>query len=926
MKRIYILLLLIIFPFISIFAQDGKIKGIFINSEGEPVQGVEVFLEGESVKYLSDDEGKFIVDELVNGKKTLKFFKDNYINKKIKVDVLNGNEVNIGDVTLVNGKSDKKDKPKNNDDLSNEDLIEETDPGNVSAFTNTSQDLLSQIAGIAWRNARFRIRGYTFDELDFYMNGIKMNDPATGWVSTQRWSGLNDVTRSNVVETNIQPHDYAFGGLGGASNIELRPSNMKKSVKASYSLSNQTYNNRVMATYSTGKTSNGWSFSGSMSKRWGDEGYINGTTFNGFAYYAGIEKEFNTSHSVALMLIGSQTRRGMANGSVDEINNLTDENQFNTWWGWQNGKKRSARVSHIHQPSLMFSHYFDINKNTKLTTNMSYMWGRGGRGTSINWWRGLDPRPNHYSYLPSWNLSLNHFFVGDQKAEAWHDESNTSYRQINWNKFYGANIDQAPDSTGMRRAHFVQDDARLDKNQFDFSTYLNTNINDNLSVSGGLSYTSYKSHNYRQIVDLLGAEYWLDIDNFVERDKPLTDATQVDLQNPNRKVKEGDIYSYNYNMFVSNVTGWGHIKYSDTRIELYGGLRVNGEKFWREGLFENGNNPGNLSYGDSDKLSYLTYGVKGGARYKITKQHHIYANSAYFTRAPYTWEVFVSPRTRNQIVGRLDNQDFKPETVKKMSFDINYQYKSENVVATLSAYQSAVNDKNRILSFYHDGLYTTDGREVAGIVNYSMYGIGMTMAGLEFAGEFKLSPSWSINTAIAYGNYIYNNEYDVDVTLDLYPRTLQSTQTSYMKGLKLEATPQKAAYFGINYRSPKQFWFSVNTSLFKESYVISNPVRRTEDSVYGTEFEGEMYGKIVDQVELDGAAIVNATIGKAWVIAKSYVSINLSINNVLDKKDFQTGGYEQMRFDSDTKNPDDFPPRFYYMWGRNFFLDIRFSL
>ena len=52
----------------------------------------------------------------------------------------------------------------------------------------------------------------------------------------------------------------------------------------------------------------------------------------------------------------------------------------------------------------------------------------------------------------------------------------------------------------------------------------------------------------------------------------------------------------------------------------------------------------------------------------------------------------------------------------------------------------------------------------------------------------------------------------------------------------------------------------------------------------------------------------------------------MSINNLLNNRDIMSGGYEQLRFDTDTKNVDKFPPKFFYAMGLNFSANLTLRL
>ena len=63
---------------------------------------------------------------------------------------------------------------------------------------------------------------------------------------------------------------------------------------------------------------------------------------------------------------------------------------------------------------------------------------------------------------------------------------------------------------------------------------------------------------------------------------------------------------------------------------------------------------------------------------------------------------------------------------------------------------------------------------------------------------------------------------------------------------------------------------------------------------------------------------------KSWMYKKKYrIALNGSVSNLLNEQDLRTGGFEQLRYD--TQNPDKFPPKYGYMFGRTFFVMMTFS-
>ena len=51
-------------------------------------------------------------------------------------------------------------------------------------------------------------------------------------------------------------------------------------------------------------------------------------------------------------------------------------------------------------------------------------------------------------------------------------------------------------------------------------------------------------------------------------------------------------------------------------------------------------------------------------------------------------------------------------------------------------------------------------------------------------------------------------------------------------------------------------------------------------------------------------------------------NINLNLNNILDNRNIQTGGYQQGRFDYKTYTTAKFPNKYYYAQGFKMFLNL----
>lgn len=253
----------------------------------------------------------------------------------------------------------------------------------VSGLLQSSRDIFNSTAGFNFGVARYRIRGYDSENFIVTMNGVTLNNPETGRAIWALWGGLNDITRYQETKNGISSSPLTFGGIGGSSNINARPTSVRKGTNISYALANRTYNHRIMATHSTGMMDNGMAVAVSASGRYSDEGYIDGTFYSGASYFISIEQKLNNKHSIGFVGFAAPTVQGRNSITTQETYDLTGNNFYNSYWGYQNGEKRNSRVRNTHQPRLILNHYFDINDKTQLMSSIYYTFGRSGN-TRLN--------------------------------------------------------------------------------------------------------------------------------------------------------------------------------------------------------------------------------------------------------------------------------------------------------------------------------------------------------------------------------------------------------------------------------------------------------------------------------------------------------------------------------------------------------------
>ena len=384
-----------------IYAQEFyEIKGQLVDYKQSPLPNVPVALEGTSIVVLSNNEGKFSILTDLNGNYILKVSLADYQTQRIPV-VLGTNQIDLGIIILQEDIT--VEYADNLITLTDADLSDDSESvQNASGLLQATRDVFLTRAAFDFGQAFFRVRGFDASRGKVLINGITMNKAFDGRPQWNNWGGLNDVIRNQEFSNGLAQFNYGFGGVLGSTNINTRPSAMRSGTRLSTSISNRTYVGRLMATYNSGQKKNGLTYAFSGSRRWANSGYIDGTLYNAYSLFGALEYKIDTKNTLMLTALLAKNRRGRSAAITKEVFELKG-NQYNPYWGKQNGEIRNSRTRDINEPILMLNHYFN-SKNISITNAIAYQFGKYKRGR-LGYYNAPNPDPTYYRYLPSFYIN-----------------------------------------------------------------------------------------------------------------------------------------------------------------------------------------------------------------------------------------------------------------------------------------------------------------------------------------------------------------------------------------------------------------------------------------------------------------------------------------------------------------------------------------
>ena len=803
--------------------------------------------------------------------------------------------------------------------LSDDELNDDTSASdNISGLLNSSMDVFYRTAAYEFSSSFFKVRGLDSDNAIVHINGIKMNKLYNGRPQWSNWGGLNDVLRNQELSNGSIPLKYNFGGILGSNNINIRASEYGEGGRITYSSSNRSYSNRLMATYNSGMLQKGWAYSLSIGRRWGNEGYQDASFYDSNSAFLSVQKIFNSKHSLNLAAIYAPNRRGKVSPNTQEVYDLKGI-KYNEYWGYQDGEKRNSRVKRVVEPIILLNHDWSIDESSSLETSIGYQFGEMGN-SRLDYAGGGNPSPAYYQDLPS-------YFLADTNGPDYEgayiaQENFVNDGQINWNRIYDANITN--NLSNLNAAYVLYED-RVDDTQLTINSAFNKEINENIKITSSVNYRNLVSDNFAEISDMLGGYSYSNIDSF--------DNLDYNLLSPNSIISDGDKFKYHYKMNAEELSLFSMINFSYNKLEFYIAGDLTNTTYQRDGIFENEANAGNSS-GKGEEIKFDGYGVKAGITYKFSGKHILDFNSAYLQKAPSIRNTFTNSRVNHNVVGSdvnglINNSPITEEKV--MSFDANYIFRTPIFTGRLTGFYSEVKDANEISFYYADGLVGFE--DDSEFIQEILQGIDKKYLGVEFGVEAQIIPTVKLKGAASIGQYTYDNNPYLYLGAD---NNTVAVGPSNLENYKIAGGPQRAYSVGFEYRDPDYWFIGVTSNFFTNTYVDVSPLTRTQnfylaqDGLPFNDYDIDIARDLLRQEKFDDYMVVNMIGGKSWKIDDYFVGFFASINNILDQK-YRTGGFEQGRNANyqqllqDTNKPKRvFGPKYWYGRGTNYFLNLYF--
>lgn len=649
----------------------------------------------------------------------------------------------------------------------------------------------------------------------------------------------------------------------------------------------------------TGDWFDGWRCSAAIDLRTGRDLYADGVFTNALTAGWRSEKEFGSNHRLAWTLIVPVAMRGTRLSSTEEAFVLTGDRLYNPAWGFQNGKVRNSRVRREAVPWTSVSYSGALTPATAVAATLSLEAGTL-KYSSLGWYDARTPMPDNYRYLPS--------FAADPETEQAWRSNDPRYTQIDWDALIA--INRAADGQAV---YALEDRVeRLCNLRLDAA--FTSRLAPQLTLDYGFCVARESSRNYKRMRDLLGAQYAIDIDQYLVDDDTYGNRLENDLRHPGRRIGPGDRFGYDYVLARIGTGAHLRVSYRSDRLRADGAIEAGESIVHRRGLMEKELFPGDRSYGRSRRVATATYCFKGLVGWAFTPRNYLEIAAAAGATPPDPEALFCQPLYNNRIVDRTAAERF-------YAAELNYRQTGRVVNLQCTAFATSTFDGMETRRYFDD----TQGR----YCDLAISGIGLLAYGLEAAATIRAGYRWRLSLAASIGRYVYIRDPRATVLSDSDNTPLDIDAPCHMNGCCVGGAPQATACAEAAYFGPKGWGFRLSAGYAGLRRVEPAPLRRTDRIARQNGTTPEDFELFLHQERLPDAFTADCSLFKTFQIGRSQLTASLVIRNLTGLRDTPYNGYESLRIRRITAGDQvawrPHATRYTYLYGRTFQATVTYT-
>ena len=759
-------------------------------------------------------------------------------------------------------------------------------------------------------------RNFTTNTLDFNLSMVRSS--RRGIARYRRRTTLNGIEIPFVSSSSVRALQISTDKSIEATRLHLDTiREARTSAGFSFSSRNTPYS---LSLATAQLLNNGWSLAANLVASTGRDLHIEGLFGNSLEVNAVATKQFKNRQLLSFALFAKPSMRSTRLASTEEAFRLTGNNLYNPTWGYQNGKVRNSRIRREFLPTAFIGYEGDITKRTKFNIAATTTMGIE-KYSSLDWFDAQTPSPDNYRYMPSYFDDEDDIF---QSVESAWLANNPHYTQIDFDRLIATNR-----LNGGEAIYAISDRVKRTIRTSLHGEAKTLLGNGNLSYGFDATIANYR--NYKQMRDLLSADHIVDLDYFLLDDDTFGNSLQNNLNNPNRRIKEGDRYGYDYAIRESSISLFGTYLYSTEKTDIdiaasVGYCDISRRGFYRKELFAES------SFGTSRHMKFSPYALRISVGYIIADKHLIRGVLATEATPCDSKDLFLQSQYNNRTI---DN----PTMRTMYNAEVQYMFQCPKFKLSTTIFAGSELNNTQVAHLYDD----LSG-EYADIVTNN---INILRYGLEVEAEYCFADNFRATAAITAGRYSYITNSIITIYSDSSNLILADHIESKTKNLSLGNTPQIATTLGLSYYN-RGWWASINANYAGLRYIEPSAVMRTE-RVLAVASSPEQRSDMLTQERLGDAFTIDLSLSKSIYLnrlskkiystaaaprfedkhPRSRLIFRVGVRNLLGSTDIVYNAYESSRLQR-YKIADNYiynrqASRYLYAYPRTFYASATFA-
>jgi hypothetical protein len=584
---------------------------------------------------------------------------------------------------------------------------------------------------------------------------------------------------------------------------------------------------------------------------------------------------------------------------------LVKQSRHNDYYGYspsigiQNGKNRNASVAENKSAMINLNDRWDISDNTTLNISLGAIYDKQGY-SALGRFDSNNPLPDYYQYLPSYYTGS----TAQSITDLWVSDPQTA--MIDWHEMYQINHSQ-------KRAKYIIEQRVAELNSIRTNFSVNHSVSSRLRAEFMVDGIIERSNYNKVLDDMLGSEYWLDIDTYLVDDVFYGDMVQNNTREPNRKIVTGDKFGYNYSLDNCLIESTLRANYRNKGLVINAQYSVGHNSTQRIGHYEKEMFPAEKSFGKSQKINFTTQKFALSIHYFTAAGYELFTRLYNGSRAPLSRDIMISPRNQNKFVDT-------PNTPRTISAEFGLAAKRSWGEFYVTLFSHKTKSLNQIFNRYDE--ITT---------RYSHFvttNISTESLGIDFESVIELSDYIELECFASFGKYEYANDPIFKQYDDRDGKLLNDNIIAHIEGQSLHYAPQCLATARVNWQPRFGLWIGGSVNYCSERATKLDMLRRTERILSLTD-NFDVKDRLLKNTPLKECCTIDFNIGKRISWGRHSLTLNVQIKNLTNQYP-ERYGYEQYHLTrigkGSRKYYDTSQIKKCYDYGRSFNFSVSYTL